>query len=114
MVDEEGFVKGHEVYEGSRTDITTLKGTVERLKERLRDKSRQPTIVVDRGIVSEENLEAIKGMGMEYIVAARHTERDGKFDEFEGLEMKEIETRSGGKLKVVMKEVPRDIRPVQE
>ena len=27
-----------------------------------------------------------------------------EFDEFEGLEMKEIETRSGGKLKVVMKE----------
>ena len=29
MVDEEGFVKGYEVYEGSTTDITTLKGTIE-------------------------------------------------------------------------------------
>ena len=109
VVDEEGFVKGHEVYEGDRTDITTLKGTVERLRERMRNKDTEPTIVVDRGMVSEENLETIKGMGMKYIVAARHSERDRKFDEFEGLEMKEIETRSGGKLKVVMKEMGGDI-----
>ena len=45
---------------------------------------------------------------MKYIVAARHTERERKFDEFEGMEMKEIETRSGGKLKVVMKEIEGD------
>ena len=109
VVDEEGFVKGHEVYEGDRTDITTLKGTVERLRERMRNKNTEPTIVVDRGMVSEENLETIKEMGMKYIVAARHSERDRKFDEFEDLEMKEIETRSGGKLKVVMKEIGGDI-----
>ena len=107
VIDEEGFVKGHEIYGGDRTDITMLKDTVERLRER-GDKSRQPTVAVDRGMVSEENLGVIKGMGMKYIVAARHTERERKFDEFEGMEMKEIETRSGGKLKVVMKEIEGD------
>ncbi|BBO18855.1 IS1634 family transposase [Candidatus Brocadia pituitae] len=91
VVDEEGFVKGHEVYEGDRTDITTMKDTVERLRERMRDKTKEPTIVVDRGMVSEEKLESIRGMGMKYIVAARHSERERRFGEFEGLETKEIE-----------------------
>lgn len=109
VVDEEGFVKGHEVYEGDRTDITTLKDTVERLRERLRDKTKEPTIVVDRGMVSEEKLESIRGMGMKYIVAARHSERQRRFDEFEGLEMKEIRTKSGGTLKVVLKEIEGDV-----
>ena len=94
VIDEEGFVKGHEIYGGDRTDITTLKDTVERLRER-GGKSRQPTVAVDRGMVSEENLGVIKGMGMKYIVAARHTERERKFDEFEGMEMKEIEQKIG-------------------
>ena len=94
VIDEEGFVKGHEIYGGDRTDITMLKDTVERLRER-GDKSRQPTVAVDRGMVSEENLGVIKGMGMKYIVAARHTERERKFDEFEGMEMKEIEQKIG-------------------
>lgn len=109
VVDEEGFVKGHEVYEGDRTDITTLKDTVEKLRGRMRDKNQEPTIVVDRGMVSEEKLGLIKGMGMKYIVAARHSERDRRFDEFEGLEMKEIGASSGGKLKVVMKEIEGDV-----
>jgi len=94
VIDEEGFVKGHEIYGGDRTDITMLKDTVERLRER-GDKSRQPTVAVDRGMVSEENLGVIKGTGMKYIVAARHTERERKFDEFEGMEMKEIEQKIG-------------------
>ena len=109
VVDEEGFVKGHEVYEGDRTDITTLNATVERLRERTRDKTKEPTIVVDRGMVSEEKLESIRGMGMKYIVAARHSERERRFDEFEGLEMKENGTKSGRTLKVVMKEIEGDV-----
>ncbi|MEP9412197.1 MAG: hypothetical protein HRF42_12525 [Candidatus Brocadia sp.] len=47
-LDREGFVKRHEVFEGNRQDITTLKIVVDRLREGLKDRKRNPTISVDR------------------------------------------------------------------
>jgi transposase len=109
VLDKEGFVNRHEVYEGNRQDITTLTDIVDKLRDKIGDKDNTPTVIVDRGMVSEENLKAIKDRGMNYIVAARHTERDKYLLEFEGLPITEIQKATEGKIEVKIKEIGGDI-----
>lgn len=105
IIDKEGFIKGHEVYEGNRADIKTIKEVVNKLKEKVRDKGKKPTIIIDRGMVSEKSIEQIKEAGMDYIVTLRQGMRDKYFKEFDGVGKKEIKNASGEKIEVDMKEI---------
>ena len=105
ILDRDGFVKGHEVYEGNKQDVSTLKEVIEKLTRRRRERGGMVTVIVDRGVASQENLSAIKERGMYYIVAARKGERDKYFEEFEGVEMKEVETKSKGRVRIAVKEI---------
>jgi transposase len=66
VVTEDGLPLGYEVFEGNRHDSTTLKTIVDSM-ERKYGKS-QRIWVLDRGIVSEENLQMLRERGGRYIV----------------------------------------------
>ncbi len=105
ILDREGFVKAHELYEGNRQDITTVESLVTKLQGRVQDPSSHPTVIIDRGMASEENLRQIRERGMRYIVAARQTERDKYLEVFGGVPLREVEKKSKGTIKVVGKEI---------
>jgi transposase len=66
IVNSEGFPFSYETFDGNRADISTLE-TILRMVERKYGKARRIWIF-DRGIVSEENLEAIRKRGGPYLV----------------------------------------------
>ena len=66
IVNGEGFPLSYETFDGNRADVTTLE-TVLRMVERKYGKARR-VWVFDRGIVSEENLEALRRRGGQYLV----------------------------------------------
>ena len=66
IVNIEGFPLSYETFDGNRADVTTLE-TVLRMVERKYGKARRVWIF-DRGIVSEENLEALRRRGGQYLV----------------------------------------------
>jgi len=66
IVNTEGFPLSYETFNGNRTDVTTME-TILRMVERKYGKARR-IWVLDRGIVSEENLEAIRKRGGHYLV----------------------------------------------
>jgi hypothetical protein len=66
IVNREGFPLSYETFDGNRADVTTLE-TVLRRVERKYGKARRVWIF-DRGIVSEENLEALRRRGGQYWV----------------------------------------------
>lgn len=80
VVDREGFPKAHEVFEGNRSEGTTLGEMLDRLKARAGPVA---TVVVDRGMSSAENLKEIRDHGFHYMVASRQSERTGQLEEFE-------------------------------
>ena len=80
VVDREGFPKAHEVFEGNRSEGTTLGEMLDRLKARAGSTA---TVVVDRGMSSAQNLQEIRDHGFHYMVASRQGERTGHLDEFE-------------------------------
>jgi transposase len=81
VVDREGFPKAHEVFDGNRTDRTTVAEMLEALEQRV---GRTPgaTVVVDRGMAFADNLQQITARGYHYIVASRQGERIAHLDDF--------------------------------
>lgn len=81
VLGREGFPSAHEVFDGNRNDGTTVGEMLDALEERVGRKE-GGTIVVDRGMASEENLKLIKDRGYHYIVASRKEKLHEHFDEF--------------------------------
>src|SRR6266849_6283478 len=66
IVNREGFPFSYETFDGNRAAVSTME-TILRMVERKYGKARR-IWVLDRGIVSEENLEAIRRRGGQYLV----------------------------------------------
>ena len=66
IVNSEGFPFSYETFNGNRADVSTME-TILRMVERKYGKARR-IWVLDRGIVSEENLAAIRKRGGQYLV----------------------------------------------
>jgi transposase len=65
IVNQEGFPFSYETFDGNRSDVSTIE-TILRMVERKYGKARR-IWVFDRGIVSEENLAAIRKRGGQYL-----------------------------------------------
>jgi transposase len=66
IVNSEGFPFSYETFDGNRADVSTME-TILRMVERKYGQARR-IWVLDRGIVSEENLQAIRKRGGQYLV----------------------------------------------
>ena len=66
IVNRAGFPFGYEIFDGNRADVSTMESVL-RMVERKYGKARR-IWVMDRGIVSEENLAAIRKRGGQYLV----------------------------------------------
>ena len=66
VVSKEGFPLGYEVFAGNRADVTTVEDVVEKIEAQYGAAGR--IWVMDRGMVSEENLEYLRLGGRRYIV----------------------------------------------
>jgi transposase len=66
IVNNEGFPFSYETFNGNRADVSTME-TILRMVERKYGQARR-IWVMDRGIVSEENLKAIRSRGGQYLV----------------------------------------------
>jgi len=76
VVDETGFLKTTRVFEGNISEPKTLMDMVHDIHGQAVDQQpllpiEKPTVVIDAGIASEENLKALKEQGFSYIVVSR-------------------------------------------
>jgi len=103
VVTAEGLPVGYEVFAGNRNDVTTLEEVVELMERKYGKPNR--IWVVDRGIVSEDNLAFLRTRGAHYLVGTpkselkRHEEKLLDQSDWslvrEGLEVKLIDTPHG-------------------
>jgi transposase len=66
VVNRDGLPVGYEVFDGNRSDVTTLEEMVELMETKYGKAKR--TWVLDRGFMSEDNLEFLRERGASYIV----------------------------------------------
>ena len=70
VLDASGFPKSSEVFEGNASEPKTLQNMIKRLGG-IQKNSPNPTVVLDAGIASEENLTWLKENGYCYIVVSK-------------------------------------------
>lgn len=80
VLNEEGFPKAHEVFDGNRVDTTTVEDMLRTLEERV-GKRPGTTVIVDRGMAAAGNLATIKAHQYHYVVMAHQSEREAWLEE---------------------------------
>jgi transposase len=78
VVSREGFPLGYELFSGSRTDVTTVEEIIEIMEGRYGKANR--IWVMDRGMVSEENMGLLTKEGRRYILGTQR----GQLKKYEG------------------------------
>jgi transposase len=114
IVNPDGFPFSYEVFDGNRADVTTVEAIL-RTVERKHGKARRVWIF-DRGVVSEENLVAIRKRGGEYLVGTTRSklkqfEQELLKDDFEKIrpdvEVKQIQIPGGEETYILCRTVGR-------
>ena len=114
IVNQDGFPFSYELFDGNRADVTTVEAIL-RTVERKHGKARRVWIF-DRGVVSEENLVAIRKRGGEYLVGTprsklKQFEAELLKDDFEKIrpevEVKQIRIPGGEETYVLCRTVGR-------
>ena len=82
VVDKDGFPKAHEVLDGNTVDRNSVTGMLTALEKRV-GRHQGATVVVDRGMAFDDNLEQIRSAGYHYLLASRQGERSEHLDDFE-------------------------------
>jgi transposase len=120
VVNREGFPLGYEVFAGNRADVTTVKDVVEKIEAQYGSAGR--IWVMDRGMVSEENLEYLRSGGRQYIVGTprgqlKRFERELLLDDWqqvrEGLEVKQCPSPDGKESFILCRSSARAIKEKQ-
>ncbi|WP_301921089.1 IS1634 family transposase [Ferruginibacter sp.] len=71
VVNTEGFLKYSQIFEGNIADCSTLEKIIDELSERTSSAERQPTVVLDAGIATEDNLALLKEKKFNYMCVSR-------------------------------------------
>jgi len=71
VINAEGFVRHSRIYEGSKPDTATLEDMIADLEQHNTSATNRPTIVMDAGIATEENLSLIGEKGYRYVCVSR-------------------------------------------
>jgi len=71
VVNIHGFVKHSKIYEGNVADCQTMSNLIEELSERTSFSMRKPTVVIDAGIATEDNLKMLGEKGYNYLCVTR-------------------------------------------
>jgi transposase len=100
IVNSEGFPFSYETFDGNRADVSTLE-TILRMVERKYGKARR-IWVFDRGVVSEENLEAIRKRSGQYLVGTPRSQ----LKQFEAEVLKDDWTRVRPEVEVKQVAIP--------
>src|SRR5258705_2343652 len=110
IVNAEGFPFSYELFDGNRADVSTVEAIL-RTVERKHGKARRVWIF-DRGVVSEENLVAIRKRGGQYLVGTARSklkqfEQELLQDDFEKIrpevEVKQIRIPGGEETHILCK-----------
>jgi transposase len=107
LVDSEGFIRRHRLFNGKMTDAKSLRCIINALHTEFQDEP-MPTLIFDRGVVSEENMQLLSSYPhLKYIIACRVSEEAEFIEDFKTQAFCELpgrEAKGKSNVEVFMKE----------
>ena len=105
MIDGDGFVIRHKIFSGKMSDADSLKEILGTIQADYADVEEKPTIIFDRGITSEENIEFLKSpeFKFKYIIASRNNTENSNLAEFKTTDFETIKNEKNNKVEVFQK-----------
>ena len=101
VLDGEGFPKAHEVFKGNTKDETTMAQMLDSLDRRISVPSGGgATVVMDRGLATDENLAVLRKRGQHYIVTTEQSQRRELFPEIDSSGYVPVKVNRKGKIVV--------------
>ena len=103
VLDGEGFPKAHEVFTGNTKDETSMTQMLDSLDRRsgsIVGWPSQPTVIMDRGLATDENLNLLRARGQHYIVATAQSERHELFPKIDASRYVPVKVNAKGKVVV--------------
>jgi len=93
VLDGDGFISRHQMFPGKMSDAKSLKEIISAIEGEFQE-SRMPTIIFDRGMVSDKNMNILKDHNnLKFIVMCRFGEEALLVNEFENKKFIQIEKR---------------------
>lgn len=71
VVNQEGFLKYSNIFEGNTSDNTTLENIIDNLSMHTSVQDRKPIVVMDAGIATDDNIKLLKAKGYGYLCVSR-------------------------------------------
>ncbi len=103
VLDQEGFIRRHHIFNGKKSDSKSLGSILESLDKDFENEDK-PTIIMDRGIVSEDNINLVKSKHMKYVIASREGEELEHLEDFKLAEFKILKEDKKNKIEISKKE----------
>ena len=97
VLDGEGFLRRHKVFNGKMSDAGSLKEILRQIKSEL-DNEEMPTLIFDRGVVSEDNMKLIEKYN--YVIACRSNEEKQFIESFATEQFEILRDGTTGKSKI--------------
>ena len=93
VVNQEGFIKYSDVFEGNLSDCASVPRIIDRIRVRTAGCQRRGTVVMDAGIATAENLALIQAKGYDYVCVSRSRIKDYAIDPQE--KVCKVKTKNG-------------------
>ncbi|MCP4346616.1 MAG: hypothetical protein GY795_13960 [Desulfobacterales bacterium] len=105
VLDGEGFIRRHRIFNGKMKDSKSLEIILRKLKEEF-EGSYLPTIIFDRGVLSDDNIKLLEQYDdLQYIAACRPGEESLFAEDFQNEEFDLLEGRGKkSKVEILLKE----------
>ena len=103
VLDGEGFPKAHEVFTGNTKDENSLARMLDSLDRRTAGAAgwpSQPTVIMDRGLATDDNLKLLRKRGHHYIVTTSQSERHELFPKIDRARYVPVKVNAKGKVVV--------------
>lgn len=99
ILDHEGFLRKHFVFDGKLTDSKSLTKIITYLEGEF-SKNTLPTIIMDRGIASDDNIKLLKSKDLNYIITSRREDEIKLADKFNKTNFKTIKSDKNNQVEV--------------
>jgi len=104
ILDGDGFVITHKVFNGKMSDAKSLKQIIHLISEDYGGIVNLPTLIFDRGVTSDQNIELLNELQIKYIIASRNNLESKYAPDFKNETFTTIKNGQDQRVEIYLKE----------